>query len=264
MTIGKMPEWWEKARLYFVYDTDELRISDIAPEELKNKFKKWQSEIKKNRKLEIISMANSAGYDYAIFTGYWEDYEVYEPIYWQDGIFDEGFPLFILLKDTEARFSDNEEELHKIMNEMERYLSYELENDPIELEPNLTIKSFKFERGGYGGNYKRFEYKSNKKGKILTYIEEGEYEPSIAPAKVRIDDENFDKYALGMIKYFHEDFGTNEEVCDGEWYEFKATLSNGKKLKSHGYNYFPFNYVKFITYLEHYWDDTSNIIEYLP
>ena len=268
MTIGPMPEWWEKAEPYFIYDSDDLKISDDAPEELKNKFYKWTGDMdryyEKDRKLEIVRMANSAGYDYAISTGYWEDYEVYEPIYWRDGIFYEGFPIFILAKDTEIRFPNDEEELHKIMEEMEKYSSHELENAPIELEPNLTIKSFKFERGGYVGNYQLFEYKLSKKGKILTYTEKGKYEPAVEPAKVKIVDEKFDEYALGMIKYFHEDFGERPGVCDGEWYEFKATLSNGQKLKSSGYNYFPYTYIKFIYYLEHYWDDLNNIIEFLP
>ena len=209
-------------------------------------------------KEKIIKMANSAGCDYAISTGYWNDYEVYEPIFWEMAILCVGLPEFILVKEDEIRLTNGAEEAFKIMDEMEKYSSEELENDPIELEPNLTIKSFKFERGGFGGNYQVFEYKSTKKSKILTYNEKGEYKPSIIPAKVKIDDENFDKYALGMIKYFHEDFGTNPDVCDGEWYEFKATLSNGQKLKSQGYNYFPFTYIKFITYLEHYLDDTIN------
>ena len=218
----------------------------------------------KNRKLEIINMANSVGYDYVISTGYWEDYEVYEPIYWVDGIFDEGLPIFILVKDTEVRLTNGTEEAFKVIDEMEEYSSLELENDPIELEPNLTIKSFKFERGGYFGNYQVFEYKALKRGNFLSYKEEGKRKFTLLPAKVKINDEKFDEYAIGMIKYFHEDFGTNPDVIDGEWYAFKATLSNGQKLKSGGYNYFPFTYIKFIYYLEHYWDDVNNIIEFLP
>lgn len=264
MTIGPMPEWWEDAKPYFIYDTDDLKISDDAPEELKNKFYKWSGDIdkfhEKNRKLEIIRMANSAGYEYAISTGYWKEYEVYEPIFWEVGPLCVGLPEFILVKEDEIRWTNGREEAFEVMDAIEED-ERTVENDPIELEPNLTIKSFKFERGGFGGNYQVFEYKSTKKGKILTYNEKGEYEPSVVPAKVKIDDENFDKYALGMIKYFHEDFGTNPDVCDGEWYAFKATLSNGQKLKSHGDNYFPFTYVKFITYLEHYWDNETNIIE---
>ena len=215
-------------------------------------------------KLKIIEMANSAGCDYAIPRGYWNDYEVYDPIFWTDKILCIGLPKFILVNDDEVRLTKDSDEAFKVMDEMERYSFDELENDPIELEPNLTIKSFKFERDGYGGNYQLFEYKSNKKGKFLTYTEKGKYKTSVIPAKVKIDDEKFDEYALGMIKYFHEDFGTQPGVCDGEWYRFKATLSNGQKLKSHGYNYFPDTYIKFITYLEHYWDDTNNIIEILP
>ena len=268
MTIGPMPEWWEEAEPYFIYAIDDLKISDDAPEELKNKFYKWSGDIdkfhEKNRKLEIVRMANSAGYDYAITAGYWNDYEVYEPIFWEVEPLCVGLPEFILVKEDEIHWTNDTEEAFKVMDELDEYSSNELENDPIELEQNLTIKSFKFERGGFGGNYQVFEYKSTKKGKILTYIEKGEYKPSVTPAKVKIDDENFDKYALGMIKYFHEDFGTNLDVCDGEWYDFKATLSNGQKLKSKGYNYFPYTYTIFIHYLEHYWDDSNNIIEYLP
>lgn len=44
MTIGKMPEWYLEAEPYFIYDEDELRISDDAPEDLKQKFKDYMDD----------------------------------------------------------------------------------------------------------------------------------------------------------------------------------------------------------------------------
>lgn len=270
MTIGQRPNWLSDSPYFYIDDEGGWALKDDAPFELKKKFKEYMKETDKanreNKRLEIIHKANSEGYDYAILRGHWEDYEVYEPIYWKEERFGKkGLPIFILAKDTEVRFTDNEEESHKIMNEMERNSFDESENDPIELEPNMMIKFFKFERGGFGGNYQLFEFKSNKKDKILTYIEQGEYEPSIKPSRVRIDDEKFDEYALGMIKYFPENLGEPPDFCDGEWYELKGALFSGKLLKLGGYNNdLPLNYSKFINYLKHYWDDSKNIIEYLP
>lgn len=214
---------------------------------------------------KIIKMANSAGFDYAFREGDWGDYEVYVPIFWDYKMHYIGKPHYILVTDKKTRWA-TDEECFEVMDEIEEG-ERTIENDPIELEPNLTIKSFKFIRGGYPYVPDIYEYKSTKKnGKILEYnnrlLEKIEpinipiEDKSITikpPFKIRITDENFDKYALGMIKFFYQDFGINPYVLDGEWYEFKATLSNGQKLKSHGYNYFPYTYDKFVAYLEHYW-----------
>jgi len=221
------------------------------------------AENSNNIKSEIIKTANLAGYDYAILTGYWDGYDVYTPIYWSDVMTDAGAAVFILVKDDEIRQAKEEEAL-KVTKEMKSCLADEAENEPIEIEPNITIKSFEFARGGHGGNFKLFEFSANEKGNILTYTEKGDAEPSLPPAKVKIDDEKFNEYAVGMIKYFCEENGGVLGFCEGEFYEFSADLSDGRKLKSDGYNCFPFGYNKFIAFLEHYWDDKSNISEYLP
>ena len=215
----------------------------------------------------IIEFAISKGYDYALYVGDWNDYMVYEPIYWDDEIHFIGMPHSILYNDdtNEIRLTSDEEcfEVLDAIDNDER----NIENLPLEFEPELTIISFEFVRGGYPYVPDIYKYKSTKKhGKVLEYnnkhleridpIEIPIDNKTITikpPLKIKIPDDNFDKYVLGMIKYFHEDFGENPNVCDGEWYEFKATLSNGQKLKSHGYNYFPYTYNKFVTFLEHYW-----------
>lgn len=51
-------------------------------------------------------------------------------------------------------------------------------------------------------------------------------------------------------------------VCNIELFQFKATLSNGQKLKSFGYNYFPYTYRELILYLEHYLHKFDNIIDF--
>ncbi|MBR5555698.1 hypothetical protein IKU74_06790 [bacterium] len=214
---------------------------------------------------KIIKYANLCGYDYALYAGGWNNYIVYDPIFWDSEPRYIGKPHSILYNDStgEIRLTNDDEcfEVLRELGEDERIL----ENEPIELEPNLTIKSFEFIRGGYPYVPYVYKYKSTKKhGKILEYNNrEFERMESIAisiedevislkpPLKISITDENFDEYALGMIKYFHEDFGVNPNVRDGEWYEFKATLSNGQKIKSRGYNWFPATYIKFIAYLDH-------------
>ena len=216
-------------------------------------------------KEKIIKMANSAGFDYVFLLEDWKEYDIYEPIFWDDKMHYIGKPHYILVTDKKIRWA-TDEECFEIMNAIEED-ERNIENDPIELDPNLTIKSFKFIRGGYPYVPNIYEYKSTKKyGKILEYNNrdlerirpinipiEDKIITIKPPIKIRITDEKFDKYALGMIKYFYQDFGVNHNVIDGEWYEFNATLSNGQKLKSHGYNYFPFTYDKFILYLDHFW-----------
>ena len=218
-------------------------------------------------KQKIIEFAISNGYDYALYAGDWNEYDVYEPIFWDDEIHYIGKPHSILVTNKEIRLT-TDEECFEVLDAI-YHDECILENEPIKLDPNLTIKSFKFVRGGYPDVPDIYEYKSTKKnGKVLYYnnrnlkdidsidIHFPTEDISItvkAPFKIKIMDEHFDKYALEMIKYFHEDLGTNPNVCDGEWYEFSATLSNGQKLKSTGYNYFPFTYYKFVAYLGHYW-----------
>ncbi len=138
-----------------------------------------------------------------------------------------------------------------ILNKFEESIDNRLiKNSPIDLPNNVTIKSFKFKRGGFFGNTQIFEYKTLKNKNILTYNEKGCFAVNPKYTPVVTTSVNFDKQVLKMIKYFHEKFGTNPYICDGEWYEFRATLSNGQKLKSEGYNYFPKTYYRFIDYLE--------------
>ena len=127
-----------------------------------------------------------------------------------------------------------------------------LDNIPLDIEPNVEIKSFKFERGGHFGNYQLYEYRRTKTKRILKYSEEGNKRYFFLPFKAELP-ADFDKTAMGMIKYFTRDFGVNPDVCDGEWFSFKATLSNGQKIKSEGYNWFPETYSQFIIYLEHFY-----------
>ena len=215
-------------------------------------------------KEKALKLAQASIFDYVLPAGEWNDYLVYYPIFWDDDVHYIGKPHSILIDDKEARWT-TDEECFEVLDAMEEYKDErELENIPVELEPDVTIKSFKFERGGYFGNYQVFEYKSLKKGKFLSYREEGDDELSLLPAKVKILDEKFEENTLGIIKYFNEEFGTNPNILDGEWYEFKATLSNGQKLKSHGYNYFPYTYYKLIAYLEYTLENVDNLIQIFP
>ena len=124
-----------------------------------------------------------------------------------------------------------------------------IENLPIKIEKNTIIQNFCFEIGGHFGGYQKYEYKIKKGEKILSYIEEGEEIFITFPLETTIKDEKFNEKTIEIIKYFHEDFGENHDIIDGEWYEFKAKLSNGQKLKSSGYNYFPHTYNQFKEYL---------------
>lgn len=219
-------------------------------------------------KNKIIEFANANGYDYALQIGYWNDYEVYEPIFWDDDVHIIGKPHSILFdSDNDEIRMTTDEECFLVLNEIDNYDRI-LKNLPIDIESNVTVKSFKFIRGGYPIDHDIYEFKSTKKyGKTLSYNKKGienilpiEFpldDRTItinAPFKKKITDKNFDEHTLGMIKYFHEDFGLNPNVMDGEWYDFKATLSNGQKLISSGCNYFPYTYWKFVAYLEHFWD----------
>jgi hypothetical protein len=203
-------------------------------------------------KKKIIKLAIKNGSDYAILNGFWNDYEVYAPIFWADGIFDIGLPEFILAKDNEIRWT-KDNEWQQLLEEME-YVEDEriLEITPVKIEPNTTIKSFKFTRGGRFSQTTTVEYKSLKNEKIL-YFKNFTSDHNLSPksGKIKITDKNFEKYTQEMISYFHKNLGTNPNILDGEWYEFSATLSNGQKLKSQGYNFFPENYNKFIAYLEY-------------
>lgn len=126
-----------------------------------------------------------------------------------------------------------------------------LDNVPIEIPFPVKVKSFKFERGGHFGNYKVFKYKITKKyGRKLSYDEKGEYEYKIPSSEIIIESKEFDRKLKDLIKYFNKDFGLNTHICDGEWFEFKATLTNGEKLKASGYNYFPKTYNTLIEFLE--------------
>ena len=124
-----------------------------------------------------------------------------------------------------------------------------LENSPIEIEGNAIVESFKFEIGGFVGSTEVFEYRIKYGEKILTYKEKFFKGEERIKETITIKNEKFNENIIEMIKYFHEDFGENPYIHDGEWYKFKAKLSNGQKLKSSGYNYFPRTYNQFKEYL---------------
>lgn len=200
---------------------------------------------------KVIKLAIEQGYDSALYSGTWNDYDVYSPIFWDDDTAYVGLPEFILVKDSEVRWTNNEE-WQKVLDEIEKSVDNRvIENIPIDLPKDLTIKTFKFERDGFFENCLTFVYKAFKNKKVLSYNEWGGYEYHMFPCEIELSDTNFDKYVLGMIKYFYKDLGNNPHVLDGEGYTFSATLSNGQKLKSKGYNYFPPTYDKLITYLEY-------------
>ncbi|MBQ3640322.1 hypothetical protein II906_00065, partial [bacterium] len=126
-----------------------------------------------------------------------------------------------------------------------------LENEPIELEPNLTIKYFRLQIDTSVDDGELFEYKSNDNEKILSYHKDGYYAPDNTYT-VKIEDKKFDEYVLEMIKYFHEDFEKNPATFLFDDYKFKAVLSNGQELNSKGSGYCPITYEKFIAYLNNF------------
>ena len=203
-------------------------------------------------KKKIIKLAIKHGYDYAILNGFWNDYEVYAPIFWAEGIFDTGLPEFILAKGNEIRWTEDDE-WHQVIEEMESAEDERvLETTPIGIEHNTTIKSFKFTRGGHFTQPEEIKYKSLKNEKVL-YFKNFTSDHNLEPksGEIKISNKKFEKYTQGIISYFYKNLGSNPNIIDGEWYEFNATLSNGQKLKSQGYNFFPETYHKFIAYLEY-------------
>jgi len=57
----------------------------------------------------IIEFAKKQGYDDAVYLNKWNDYDVYEPVFNEDGVAYVGPPLIILAKDKEIRMSTIEE-----------------------------------------------------------------------------------------------------------------------------------------------------------
>lgn len=117
-----------------------------------------------------------------------------------------------------------------------------------------NIKSFKLIRGGYGYPLQIYEYKNTKKhGEILCYTEEAYgFSPQRLPVKIEIKDSlKFRKKMFILLDEFKlNDYGVNDKICDGEWFEFKANFSDGENLKSRGYNNFPETYFALIKYLD--------------
>ena len=204
---------------------------------------------------EILEFANKQGliHNYAEYLGKWKDYDVYELAISKVIYNYVGIPQYALMKENKIRISEPEEtmEILDFFYSDENDDKRELKNSPIEIEGNAIVESFKFEIGGHFRNYQKYEYKIKKGKKILAYSEEGEIFVEY-PLITNIEDEKFNENIIEIIKYFHEELGTNPNVIDGEWYEFKAKLSNGQKLKSSGYNYFPRTYNIFIEYLGQY------------
>ena len=202
---------------------------------------------------EIIKFANKQGliHNYAEYLGKWKDYDVYSLGISKVIINYVGIPQYALVKENKIRISEPEESMEILdffyldENDDKR----ELKNSPIEIEENTTIESFKFEFGGFVCTVDEFEYKIKYGKKILTYKEKFFNGEERIKETITIKNEKFNENIIEMIKYFHEDFGENPNIHDGEWYKFKAKLSNGQKLKSSGYNYFPRTYNQFKEYL---------------
>ena len=129
----------------------------------------------------------------------------------------------------------------------------ELENEPIELEPNLTIKYFRLQIDTSVDDGMLYEYKSNENEKTLFYHKEGVY-CGDRTLTVKIDDEKFDEQVLDMIKYFNGNFGNiDKKLLPWPGYNFIAILSNGQELKSKGCDScYPCTYHKLQTYLYQY------------
>ena len=209
---------------------------------------------------EILEFANKQGliHNYAEYLGKWKDYDVYELVISKVMCYYVGLPRYALVKENKIRISEPEESmaildffyLDEQNDKNEQYIAKrELQNSPIEIKENTTIESFKFEIGGFVGSTEVFEYRIKYGEKILTYKEKFFNGEEIYKETITIKNEKFNENIIEMIKYFHEDFGENPYICDGEWYKFKAKLSNGQKLKSSGYNYFPRTYNQFKEYL---------------
>ena len=201
---------------------------------------------------KVHKFAVENGYDDILGYGDWKGYEIFEPISWIEEP-NKKEPNYILVKDNIIRMANNKE-CHKIFNMVNKY-SIILNNIPIEIEPNVTVKSFKFTCRDYPYSFESIEYKSTKNGKILSYdieYSEGfEQKDITVPISKVITDSKFDENVLGMIKYFNKDFdsGENPYIMDGEWFEFNAKLSNGNILKAKGHNNLPFNFYKFVGYM---------------
>ncbi|MCK9479196.1 MAG: hypothetical protein M0R40_06805 [Firmicutes bacterium] len=58
---------------------------------------------------EIIDFAKKQGYISAKSLGKWNGYDIYEPIYNEDGVSFIGVPLLILVQDKEIRMSTVDE-----------------------------------------------------------------------------------------------------------------------------------------------------------
>ena len=157
---------------------------------------------------KVMQLAILNGYDYIHYAGEWKGYDVYEPIFWDSKPLCVGLPMYILVNESDIRITD-EKECFEVMHELESGFedSRYIENEPLEIESNLTIKSFTFVRGGYPYAPEIYKYKSTKKhGKILEYNNR-EFERigfidipiedkfiSIKPQlKISITDENFDE-----------------------------------------------------------------------
>ena len=211
---------------------------------------------------EILKSINEQGYyyNYAVYLGKWKDYDVYNLIISKTRVHYVGLPLVALIKENKIRISSSEEALEILdffypddeTEEEETYTDTRvlvLENSPIDIEANTIIEYFKFEIGGHFDSYQKFEFEIKQDKKILTYEEKNFEGEEIVKKTITIKNDFFNGCAIDMIKYFHEELGSNPTVHDGQWFEFKARLSNGQKLKSSGYNYFPLTYHQFVKFL---------------
>ena len=58
---------------------------------------------------EVFKFAQSNGYDSVIIIGYWKDYVVYEPIFFDEENHYIGLPYYILANKDEIRLTNDEE-----------------------------------------------------------------------------------------------------------------------------------------------------------
>jgi len=58
---------------------------------------------------KVVEFAKTNGYDKAVYSGKWHDYDVYDPCYDDNEVRFEGLPFFILVKDDTIRMSTDDE-----------------------------------------------------------------------------------------------------------------------------------------------------------
>lgn len=89
-----------------IYDVPQ---ADIIPPLLPSVMERIEYE--KPIPLPVYKMIRDAGYDNAKFIGFWDEFEVYQPMYSDSAIHYIGYPHCILLKGNTIRWTSNIEAL---------------------------------------------------------------------------------------------------------------------------------------------------------